>query len=45
MNGHGSGKACPYRLNHEALHLIEPYITKRKITCTLEDIEKGMFNL
>ena len=37
-------KACPYRLNHEGLHLIEPYITKRKVEVTLEDIEKGMFS-
>ena len=41
MNGQGSGMGCPYRLNHEALHLIEPFITKRKVTCTLEDIEMG----
>ena len=43
MNGEGSGMACPYRLNHEALHLIEPFITKRKVECTLEDIEMGKF--
>ena len=35
------GKACPYRLNHESLHLIEPYMTKRKVTCSMEDMEKG----
>ena len=40
MNGgKGSGMACPYRLNHEALHLLEPFITKRKLNCTLNDIE------
>ena len=35
------GKACPYRLNHESLHLIEPYITKRKVVVSMEDMEKG----
>ena len=35
------GKACPYRLNHESLHLIEPYMTKRKVLCSMEDMEKG----
>jgi 16S rRNA C967 or C1407 C5-methylase (RsmB/RsmF family) len=38
------GKACPYRLNHESLHLIEPYMTKRKVLCSMEDMEKVLAN-